>query len=99
MSKSKSTIPLISTNTGERSFLCGFIARSLLLVRIERHERAVDITIKDNGKGFDMEKTRANGGGFGLLGIAERARILDGEFHVHSTAGQGTIISIKLPTN
>ncbi len=72
---------------------------SLAKIRIERRERAVDITIKDNGKGFDTEKTRANGGGFGLLGIAERVRILDGEFHVHSTAGKGTIISIELPTN
>ena len=72
---------------------------SLAKIRIERRERAVEITIKDNGKGFDTEKTRANGGGFGLLGIAERARMFEGEFEVHSTVGQGTVISIKLPAN
>jgi signal transduction histidine kinase len=72
---------------------------SLAKIRIERRERAVEITIEDNGKGFDTEKTRANGGSFGLLGIAERARMFEGEFEVHSTVGQRTVISIKLPAN
>ncbi len=72
---------------------------SLAKIRIERRERTVEITIEDNGKGFDTEKTRANGGGFGLLGIAERARMFEGEFEVHSTVGQGTVSSIKLPAN
>jgi signal transduction histidine kinase len=71
----------------------------LAKIRIQRRERAVEISIEDNGKGFDMAKTNADGSGFGLLGIAERARILKGEFHIYSTAGKGTIISIKLPIN
>jgi signal transduction histidine kinase len=72
---------------------------SLAKIRIKGCERTVEITIEDNGKGFDTGKIRSSGGGFGLLGIAERTRIFDGVFEVHSTVGRGTVISIELPTN
>jgi signal transduction histidine kinase/ligand-binding sensor domain-containing protein len=72
---------------------------SLAKIRIKGCERTVEITIEDNGKGFNTGKIRSSGSGFGLLGIAERTRIFDGVFEVHSTVGRGTVISIELPTN
>ena len=58
----------------------------------------VDITIQDNGCGFIAEKTTEykNGGGFGLKGISERARMLGARYVVQSAAGQGTSVTVNL---
>lgn len=68
-------------------------------VAIKKGRREIDITVQDNGKGFDPEAltTREPGqGGFGLIGISERARMLGGRFAIESAAGRGTILTIKL---
>lgn len=60
----------------------------------------VTMLIKDNGKGFNIGATSNNEnhkGGFGLLGIVERARLLKGEADIQSTVGSGTSVKISLP--
>ncbi len=63
---------------------------------IQREDRSVTVTIRDNGKGFDS--TPAAGGsvprGFGLVGMAERARMLGGSYEIHSIPGQGTTVRL-----
>ena len=54
------------------------------------------ITIKDDGIGFDMAILE-NKKSFGLLGIKERVKALDGEFKISSNKGKGTLIKISLP--
>src|SRR5262249_14687955 len=53
------------------------------------------IAVTDNGKGI---VTPSNGerNGFGLVGIAERARLLGGSCVVDSIAGQGTMLKLAL---
>lgn len=55
------------------------------------------LTVQDNGCGFDAS-TMANGkpGNLGLTSIAERARMLGGEYQIQSAPGHGTTITIKL---
>lgn len=66
-------------------------------IQIKRNGRHVEITIQDNGCGFDPEKTaRTERGGFGLKGISERARMLGAKYVIHSAPEQGTMISLKL---
>ena len=51
------------------------------------------ISIKDNGKGFDIKKVlneSANECGIGLLGMRERFASIGGTFEVFSDLGQGT---------
>ncbi len=57
------------------------------------------ITIKDDGIGLGNgdEKFFARKFGFGLSGIAERIRILNGKFDIKSSAGGGTNIFITIP--
>ncbi len=57
------------------------------------------ITIKDDGIGMGEsdEKLFARKFGFGLSGIAERVRILNGKFDIRSSAGGGTNIFITIP--
>lgn len=62
-------------------------------ISIARNARHVDITIQDDGRGLDTEKTN---GGFGLKGISERARMLGAKYVIHSVAGQGTTITLNL---
>jgi signal transduction histidine kinase len=65
-------------------------------VTIKKDERSVTVTIRDNGKGFDSAP--AAGGsvprGFGLVGMAERARVLGGNYEIHSVPGQGTTVRL-----
>jgi signal transduction histidine kinase/ligand-binding sensor domain-containing protein len=65
-------------------------------VSVERKSDAVTITIADNGRGFAPPRAEAKGGGFGLAGMAERARILGGELSLHSREGQGTIVRVRI---
>lgn len=66
-------------------------------VVIKRDERAIVISIEDNGKGFDVEKLqRTSDGGIGLRLIQERAQMIDGEVVINSVPGRGTKITIKL---
>lgn len=66
-------------------------------VAITRDAQGVAVTIEDNGKGFVPETANAqhtNAGGFGLIGIAERARLLGSEPLVSSAPGAGTTIRL-----
>ena len=53
--------------------------------------------IADNGQGFalsaDAETSKR---GFGLTGLAERARMLGGQFQIQSAPGRGTVITIYI---
>ena len=64
------------------------------VVEIIEDERAVRITVRDDGDGFDP----ATGtDGFGLLGMHERVELLDGTLAIDSAPGQGTTVEIALP--
>jgi signal transduction histidine kinase/ligand-binding sensor domain-containing protein len=58
------------------------------------------VTLRDNGRGFIAEGAdtyNPRQSGFGLVGSAERIRILGGTWSIHSAFGDGTQIIIQLP--
>lgn len=66
---------------------------------VKNGDGIVDILIKDNGCGFESSvgaKPRDGKGGFGLIGIAERIKMLGGTYAVESSVGKGTSIHIHL---
>jgi signal transduction histidine kinase len=68
-------------------------------VAISRDERRVTITIRDNGKGFAAAPARNTGPlkrGFGLAGMSERARMLGGDYAIHSIPGEGTTVRLTI---
>jgi two-component system sensor histidine kinase UhpB len=56
----------------------------------------VELRVRDNGKGFDAVN-QAEGGGIGLSGMAERARLVGGELTVTSSPGTGTRVRLYIP--
>jgi signal transduction histidine kinase len=53
----------------------------------------ITLDVRDNGTGFDPETTPADGH-FGLVGMRERATLLNSTLHINSTPGSGTHIHI-----
>jgi signal transduction histidine kinase len=54
----------------------------------------VRIEVRDEGVGFDPD---AVSGGFGLIGMRERAELVDGKLTVSSEPGAGTTVSLVVP--
>ena len=67
-----------------------------VVIRVRVDDSGVALDISDNGSGFDVEQAR-NAGHFGLINLAERAAVLDGEVDVESEIGTGTRVLIRLP--
>lgn len=61
---------------------------------MERDEQLVKITISDNGHGFEMNGNEQ--GGFGLLGMHERVKMIGGTISIASESKKGTSILIRL---
>lgn len=57
----------------------------------------VSMSISDDGVGLP-EAERNKLGSFGLVGVEERVKILNGAFNVSSTPGKGTTIQVSIPS-
>lgn len=69
-------------------------------VHLWAEEASVCLEIKDDGRGFDIEKTV--GGALyrkqlGLLGIQERISLVGGEMELESNRGSGTCLRVRVP--
>lgn len=64
-------------------------------VNFEWLKENVNISIKDNGTGFDMALTKQNS--FGIVGMKERIDLLGGTMDIQSEIGQGTRIMFIIP--
>lgn len=69
------------------------------VMKVNFTQRKVRLTVSDNGGGFelpDMLSDLATEGKLGLIGMQERARLLDGSFLVKSQVGKGTIVVVEV---
>lgn len=65
-------------------------------VRIERTAAAVILEVADDGAGFAPETPRKPSS-LGLMGLRERARLLQGTVDIDTAPGQGTRIRVSIP--
>ncbi len=56
----------------------------------------LELSIRDNGDGLDVEAGRAKGG-LGLISMHERVRLVQGRFSLKTAPGRGVLISIQVP--
>lgn len=62
-------------------------------------ERDVQLTITDDGIGFDLEAARREGSGLGLVTMEERARVAGGYVQFVTQPGNGTTIRARIPAS
>jgi signal transduction histidine kinase/ligand-binding sensor domain-containing protein len=66
---------------------------------VKRSDSSVELEICDNGQGFNPALVVSGDGsrpGFGLTGMAERVRMLGGDYSIRTYPGQGATITIRL---
>ena len=69
-------------------------------IDIQRIKNSINITVKDDGKGFDLDVITAKKGklkGFGLFSIQERLANIGGSIDIKSQPGHGTTVKLTAP--
>jgi signal transduction histidine kinase len=69
---------------------------TLVETNLTQDDGIINLTIKDNGVGFDTEEIK-NKMSLGLVGMRERAMLFNGELTINSKKGKGTTIVLKAP--
>ena len=64
-------------------------------VNVDIKDKTLLFTIQDDGIGFDSSSIPT--GHYGILGIKERVRLINGSFEIQSENGKGTTIRIDIP--
>ena len=62
-------------------------------VSLRREDGAIDLSVQDDGRGFDMQ---AHGEGLGLHSMSERAQAFGGTCEVRSAPGQGCSVHVRV---
>ncbi|NQT48146.1 MAG: sensor histidine kinase [Chloroflexi bacterium] len=80
------------------------------LTNVRKHSRATEVRVEiafldnvlrvvvaDNGKGFDVDAVDHEEDNWGLIGMRERAEIIDGVLKIESKPGRGASLFLKVP--
>ena len=71
-----------------------------LLIRLRLDAGKLELSVSDDGRGFDPEaalERSAGGGSLGLLGMRERVSLVSGELSIISAPGAGAVIKASFP--
>jgi signal transduction histidine kinase len=106
MSVSFTAVPTDARAPVEIETACFRIAQEAL-TNVARHARAshveinltaqdavLELTVRDDGVGFNVDQPRS---GLGLLGMSERAELADGRVDIESSPGAGTTLRASFP--
>jgi len=66
-------------------------------VALARTAEGIQMSIADDGKGFDLLATRRKGSGLGLVSIDERVRLMRGTVDIETHQRGGTRVVVRLP--
>lgn len=72
-------------------------AAKRIAVSLVRGGKHVELSVTDDGRGFDLETVRRNGGGLGLVSIEERAGAVGADVQILTELGKGTTIRVRGP--
>ncbi len=67
-----------------------------VVARVSQSEGKMELTVEDNGVGFERN-TYGNLKSFGILGMTERAMMMNGVLMVDSVPGKGTKVCLTVP--
>jgi signal transduction histidine kinase len=66
-------------------------------VSLSRDGGDVELTVTDDGVGFDLDQARRRSDGLGLVSMHERVRLANGSLAVDTGRGRGTSVSVRVP--
>lgn len=66
-------------------------------MRISYTRRSVLLLVRDNGRGFDTDRSQIPAGHWGLKGMEERAARIRASLTLSSSVGAGTSVELKIP--
>jgi len=69
-------------------------AATEVCIGLNQHAGNTELTIQDNGIGFDVKAKR---NGIGLNNILSRTKVFGGELLIESCVGKGTLLKVILP--
>lgn len=64
-------------------------------VDVRMEDKSLLVTIKDDGVGFDPSSIPS--GHYGILGMQERVRLVNGSLEIQSARGKGTVLKMEIP--
>jgi len=70
---------------------------TIVVVQLSRDDDVTTLMIRDNGRGFDLDKALATGKGMGLRSIRTRADALRASVQLDTAPGKGTTYMIEIP--
>ena len=70
-----------------------------LMVSLTRAGDHVELTVTDDGRGFDVSAVKSNGGGLGLVTMEERVNLVGGNVWIVSEVGRGTTVRASGPAS
>lgn len=77
------------------------IAKHAMACRVEVEltvdDQTLNLSIRDNGNGFDLESSGRHRKGMGLMNMKERVRSVQGAFELWSEPGRGTCVCVTVP--
>jgi PAS domain S-box-containing protein len=68
-------------------------------VRLSGSSKGIGLSVRDNGKGFDLESKDVREKGLGLVSMQERARVLGGFLRIQSFETGGTKVCVWIPSS
>lgn len=66
-------------------------------VRLYRVGNQVELTVTDDGNGFDVGSSLTRGKGLGLVSIAERVRLASGSVRITAEFTKGSCVRVQIP--
>lgn len=74
-------------------------AATTIKIKLENQGENIQLTVEDNGKGFDIEKIRQQQKGMGLNNMNRRAAFVNGAVTFSSEKDKGTKVIIQIPND
>ncbi|MDO8356174.1 MAG: PAS domain S-box protein [Nitrospirota bacterium] len=66
-------------------------------VKLSGSSKGIGLSVRDNGQGFDLERTDVRVQGLGLVSMQERMRLMGGFLRIHSLPTDGTKVCAWIP--
>jgi signal transduction histidine kinase len=63
---------------------------------IEKEDDELTVEVKDNGRGI-TESEKAGPSSLGLIGMQERAHLINGRIEITGFPGKGTVVTVRVP--